>query len=138
MRITKSRKSTLLCDNTTNEIVLDSINDLTNLGFKIMRCFVLIILFLTAVSIAVSAVFFRSFGTGGMSFAPQQLIQMILDIIPTNLIETFLENNTTQLVILGFLLGSALLLLGVLAKSQAGHQNRIYNRLNSSAHEESI
>lgn len=37
---------------------------------------------------------------------------MVLDIIPTNFIKPFLDNNTPQLVILGFLLGSALLLLG--------------------------
>ena len=97
---------------TTSIIALDSINDLTNLGFKIIKRFIVIILFLTAVSIAVSAVFFRSLGTGSVSFAPQQLIQMLLDIIPTNLFRPFLDNNTPQLVILGFLLGSALLLLG--------------------------
>ena len=97
---------------TTSIIALDSINDLTNLGFKIMGRFVVIILFVTAVSIAVSAVFFRSFGTGSVSFAPQQLIQMIFDIIPTNLLRPFIDNNTPQLVVLGLLLGSALLILG--------------------------
>ena len=97
---------------TTAIIALDSINDLTNLGFKIMRRFVGIILFITGISIAVSAAFFRSFGTGSVSFVPQQLIQMVLDIIPTNLFRPFLDNNTPQLVILGVLLGSALLILG--------------------------
>ena len=97
---------------TTSIIALDSINDLTNLGFKILKRFVVTTLFLIAVSIGVSAVFFRSFGTASVSFAPQQLIQMILDIIPTNLFTPFVENNTPQLVILGMLLGSALLILG--------------------------
>ena len=96
---------------TTSIIALDSINDLTNLGFKIVKRFIVIALFLTVVSIAVSGVFFRSFGTGSISFAPQQLIQMILDVIPTNLYRPFLDNNTPQLVILGFLLGAALLVL---------------------------
>ena len=96
----------------TSIVAMDSVNDLTNLGFKIVRRFVLITLFLIAVSIAVSAFFFRSFGTGSVSFAPQQLIQMIFDIIPTNPFRSFLENKTPQLVVLGFLLGSALLILG--------------------------
>lgn len=47
-----------------------------------------------------------------MSFSPQQLIALILDIIPTNPFRSFLENKTPQLVVLGFLLGSALLVLG--------------------------
>lgn len=97
---------------TTSIIALDSINDLTNLGFRIMRRFVVTTLFLIAVSIAVSSVFFRSFGTETISFAPQQLMRMILDIIPVNLFTPFVENNTPQLVVLGFLLGSALLVLG--------------------------
>lgn len=97
---------------TTSIIALDSVNDLTNLGFKIMKRFVAITLFITAVSIAVSALFFRGFGEGSISLAPKQLVQMVLDIVPTNLLRPFLNNNTPQLVILGFLLGTALLLLG--------------------------
>lgn len=97
---------------TTSIIALDSINDLTNLGFRIVRRFLAATLFLIAVSVAVSAVFFRSFGTASVSFAPEQLTQMILDIIPTNLFVPFVENNTPQIVVLGLLLGSALLILG--------------------------
>lgn len=97
---------------TTSIIALESIDDLTNLGFRIMGRFVVTTLFLIAVSVAVSAVFFSSLGTGAMSFAPQQLVQMILDIIPTNFFAPFVENNTPQLLILGLLLGSALLMLG--------------------------
>lgn len=97
---------------TTSIIALDSINDLTNLGFKIMKRFVIITVFLIVVSLSVSAFFFRSAGTESVSFAPQQLLQMVLDVIPTNLFRPFVENNTAQLVILGFLMGSALLILG--------------------------
>ena len=93
-------------------IELDSINDLTDLGFKIMRRFVLIAVFLMAVAIAVSALFFRSFGGTSTGFTAKLLIDQLLDIIPTNLVEPFLENKTPQLVIIGFLFGTALLLLG--------------------------
>ena len=96
----------------TSIIAMESINDLTNLGFKIIRRFIVIILFLIAVSIVVSGIFFRSFGTGSVSFAPEQIIQMVFDIIPVNPFQSFLENKTPQLVILGFLLGCALLVLG--------------------------
>ncbi len=97
---------------TTSIIALESINDLTNLGFRIMGRFVAATLFMIAVSVAVSGFFFRSFGTGTVAFSPEQLVQMLLDVIPTNLFTPFVENNTPQLVILGLLLGSALLLLG--------------------------
>ncbi len=93
-------------------ITMDSINALSNLGTRIIRRFIMVILFLIAVSIAVSLLFFRNFGTESVSFAPKQLIQIFLDIVPTNPLQAFLENKTPQLVILGFLLGSALLILG--------------------------
>lgn len=97
---------------TTSIIALENINNLTNLGFRIMGRFVLTTLFIIAVAIAVSAIFFESIGTGSISFAPHQLTQMLLDIIPTNLFSPFVENNTPQILILGLLLGSALLSLG--------------------------
>ena len=97
---------------TTSIVTLGSVNELTNLGFKIIKRFVVIILFCIAVAAAVSAAFFRNFGDGSFSLDTEHLIQMFLDIIPTNLIEPFLNNNTPQIVIMGFLLGVALLLLG--------------------------
>ncbi len=97
---------------TTSIIALDNINQLTNLGFKIIRRFVVATLFMIAVSIGVSAIIIRHFSDGNVTFKYDKLIGMILDIVPTNLIEPFLNNTTPQLVVLGFLLGIALLLLG--------------------------
>ena len=68
----------------TSIIALDSVNDLTNLGFKIFRRFLRIILFFVVVSIGISLLFFCTFGEGGIDFAPNQIIQMIIDIIPVN------------------------------------------------------
>ena len=91
---------------------MSGISELTNLGWKIMKRFIWIILFVIAVSMLVSGFFFHSFGTAQISFSPDELIDMVLNIIPTNLIQPFVDNNTAQLVVLGILLGSALLLLG--------------------------
>ena len=96
----------------TSIIAMDNVNDLTNLGFKIFKRFVVIILFLTVVSIVVSGFFFKNVGTESFSFSPEMLVDMILDIIPTNPFRSFLENKTSQIVILGSLLGAALLVLG--------------------------
>ena len=93
-------------------ISLDSINDLTNMGTKILKRFILIILFVILVSVGVSMIFFGNFGPGGIDFSPNQIITMILGIIPINPVSPFLENNTPQLVVLAFITGVALLLLG--------------------------
>lgn len=97
---------------TTSIIALESINNLTNLGFKIVRRILGFTLFVTAVSVAVSVLFFPIIGSGSVSFAPQHLLGLFFDLIPTNLFKPFIDNNTPQLVILGFLLGSAFLLIG--------------------------
>ena len=52
----------------SSTIALAGINDLTNLGFKIIRRFILIILFLIVVSILISGLIFQNFGTGGSGF----------------------------------------------------------------------
>ena len=97
---------------TTSIIALDSVNDLTNLGFKIIRRFLRTTIFLMVISIAVSEVFFKSIGHGQVSVVPDKLIGMVFDVIPTNIVQPFIDNNTPQLVVLGFLFGTALLILG--------------------------
>lgn len=96
----------------TSILTFSSVKELTSMGVKIIKRFILITLAIMAVSIFVSFLFFGGFGEGSLSLDPDQLIKMLLDIIPTNFIKPFLDNNTPQLVLLGFLLVSALLLLG--------------------------
>ena len=100
----------------TSVVAMDNINDLTDLGFKIVRRFLTTILFVSLVSLVVSAFFFTSIGSNSISFSANQLVQIIFDLIPVNLFAPFLENNTGQLVILGLLLGASLLVLGDQAK----------------------
>lgn len=97
---------------TSSIIALENINDLTHLAFRVLKRFVLVILFIIVLSIAVSAFFFTDFGTADISFDPSYLIDLVLSIFPTNVIEPFLNTNIPQLVILGILLGAALLILG--------------------------
>lgn len=90
---------------------LDNISRLTDLGFKIMWRFIKCTLFIIAVSILVSLLFYSVFGEGTIHFSPDQLVSMLLKLVPTNIIAPFLNNDTPQLVILGLLMGAALLLL---------------------------
>ena len=91
---------------------LGSVSKLTDLGFKIMWRFIKCTLFIIAVSIAVSLLFYSAFGSGSIQFTPDQLVSMLLKLIPTNIIAPFLNNDTPQLVILGLFLGAALLFAG--------------------------
>jgi Na+/H+-dicarboxylate symporter len=72
----------------------------------------LIIFLIIVVSIGVSLIFFANLGKGGFDFEPSQIITMLLNIIPVSLFKPFVENNMPQLVILAFLTGVALLILG--------------------------
>lgn len=91
---------------------LGSINKLTDLGGRIIRRFVGITLLVMAVSIAVSLCFYHVFGTDTTRFQSGTVVSMLLDVFPRNLFSPFLENNTPQLVVMGFVMGAALLMLG--------------------------
>lgn len=111
----------------TSIISLDSVNKLTNMGFKLFRRCLRIILFVTVISLLVSILFFGHFGEGNADFSLDQIVTMLLNIIPVNLFSPFVENNTPQLVVLAFVSGLALLLLGEGAKDL----NRIIHQLNN-------
>ncbi len=91
---------------------LGSIDKLTDLGGRIIRRFVKITLLVMGVSVAVSLLFYHVFGTENGSFQFGKVISMMLDVFPKNLLSPFLENNTPQLVVMGFAMGAALLMLG--------------------------
>ena len=97
---------------TSSIVALDDINELTNLGFKIIKRLILSTLFMMLVSIIVSEAFFRHVANRNVSFSYDKIIDMIFDLVPINLIQPFLDNKIPQLVILGVILGIGLLLLG--------------------------
>ena len=96
----------------TSVSALQSINDLTNLGFKTIGRFIVSILSVMAVGIGFMFIFYHNFGVSGVDFQPRNLVELLLDIIPTDFVSPLLYGNTPQLVVLGLLLGTALLVLG--------------------------
>ncbi len=96
----------------TSIISLNSVNDLTQMGFRIMKRCLVCIMFFIAVSIGVSLIFFGNLGQGSADFSVSQIVTMLLNIIPINLVSPFLENNTPQLVVLAFVAGLAFLIQG--------------------------
>lgn len=91
---------------------LENVSRLTNLGFKIIKRFFKITMFLILVSIGVSMLFYSVFGEGSVNFEPKLLVDMIIKLFPTNIIRAFSDNNIPQLVVFGFTMGVALLILG--------------------------
>lgn len=82
------------------------------MGFRLFRRFIAIAAFISILAMAVAFLVF-SFGRGqtDMNFTPRVLVDMFTSVIPTNLFEPFTENNFPQLVVLGVVMGVALLLL---------------------------
>lgn len=91
---------------------LGSINDLTDLGFRIIGRFVGVALSVMSVGIAVSLLFYNVISTGTSDFRIRQVSELFLGIIPTNVLSPLLEGNIPQLVVLSTALGAALLILG--------------------------
>lgn len=105
---------------------LDSISKLTDLGGKVFRRFIICTLFTMAITIAVSLCFYHVFSKDASSFQLGQIIRLLLDVFPTNVVTPFVENNSPQLVVLGVVMGAALLILG-----EAGEMlNQFFNHVN--------
>ena len=104
---------------------LDSIGKLTDLGGKIFRRFIRCTLFTMGISIIVALCFYHVFSVEGADFSSGQIIRLLLDVFPTNIVKPFIENNTPQLVVMGAAMGTALLMLG----ENAAELNRSLNRV---------
>ena len=96
----------------TSISAVDSIGELNRLGTKLFRRFLVITIFISAMAMLVAFLAFSfSRGQTDIAFSPRVLVDMLLSVIPTNLITPFAENNFPQLLVLGLALGIALLLL---------------------------
>ena len=91
---------------------LDSINELNQMGFKVVRRFIRSAVFCTVVAGLAGILLFGGLAEGTADFEPSMIIDMLLSVIPTSLVTPFVENNIPQLVVLGVALGAVLLLLG--------------------------
>lgn len=91
---------------------VDSISELNRMGSKLFRRFLMIAIFITVAAMFIAFIAFSfSRGQTDLAFTPRVLIDMLLSVIPTNLITPFTENNFPQLLVLGIVMGVALLLL---------------------------
>lgn len=91
---------------------LDNINEFNRLGSKFFRRFLLIAVFLTGLIMLVALIVF-TFSQGNMDaqFSSHLIIDLLLSVVPVSLVTPFVENDFPQLMVLGIVMGVALLLL---------------------------
>ena len=80
---------------------------LSNIGATVLGRFFIIDLFIIALTIFVSRIFFPTeiISSADGSFDANEFVELLLSIIPTNILEAFLEGNALQVTVLAFLVG---------------------------------
>ncbi len=82
------------------------------IGKRMIAMFILLTVVLTTLSGAAILPFFPIAAGGGQAFDPSELMDMVLDIVPSNFFTPFTEGNPLQIIFVAVLIGIALLLLG--------------------------
>jgi len=91
---------------------LKSVDDLTSMGLKLIARFLKCILSVMFVGVMVSLLFFGVLGDGGADMKARDLVGLLLDIFPKDPVSPIKDGNTPQLVIMGLVLGAALIIPG--------------------------
>lgn len=79
----------------TGILAIDNVDTLSNVGLKIIRRFFLLSLITSLIGVAVSQIFYPvlNWNGGASSFSSEQGGNMILNIIPKNIISPFIDGN---------------------------------------------
>ena len=85
---------------------------LGKIGKKMIGRFLIDSVIVGTVGTVFCALFFKMSASGTTAFAFSDLYQMILDIIPGNFVEPFLEGNSLQIIFIAFIVGLTMLYLG--------------------------
>jgi len=98
---------------------IEDVTMLNNIGTKILKRFFAIMFFISFVTIFISELFFPviNFSFDGdflekNSLELQQIFQLILSIIPQNIFTAFSEQNILQIVVIAWLTGFCITILG--------------------------
>lgn len=82
------------------------------IGKKMIGRFLVISVFVGIAGTAICALFFKLSMSGETAFAFSDLYEMILDIVPGNLLTPFTEENSLQIIFIAIIVGLAMLILG--------------------------
>ncbi|MBQ7680303.1 MAG: dicarboxylate/amino acid:cation symporter [Butyrivibrio sp.] len=112
---------------------LEDIATLTDMGLKVIGRFFLLLLFSALITVVLCLGFFGGVslhGEGALSVG--ELLKLLLEIVPTNILTPFTEGKTIQIVILAGFLGVCLLMLSErvsLLRSVIGEGNTLIFRM---------
>ena len=94
-------------------LAIDNIDTLSNVGLKIIRRFIFITLLMSSITAVVCQFFYPVLVfESGNSFALHQLIDLFVNIVPTNLFTPFTEGKVLQIVVIAILSSVCILLIG--------------------------
>ena len=82
------------------------------IGKRMITMFILLTVILSVVGGAAMLPFFPVAAGDGHTFDPSELLDMVLDIVPSNFFTPFTEGNPLQIIFVAVLVGLTLLLLG--------------------------
>lgn len=86
---------------------------LGNIGVKVIRRIFLLNFVIIVISLAVSVAFFPvNFVFTDNSLAASKIMELLLSIIPTNIVNAFLSENILQVTVLAFLVGICIITIG--------------------------
>ena len=91
---------------------LGSLEELSKVGKVILKRFVVISLWMALLTTAVAALFFHVLGSGNAKIGFASVLNVLIDILPKNLITPFIDGNIPQVILLGLVFGTALLMIG--------------------------
>lgn len=93
--------------------VMENTTTLSNIGFKVIRRFIVLMLLIISVSICSCAVFFPvvAFSTDSNALF-KDIIALLLSAVPTNFFTPFVESNVLQVVMIAIFTGVCVVILG--------------------------
>ena len=92
--------------------VMENVTFLSNIGFRVLRRFVVNMLIIIAVSMCACAIFFPiiSLNLSGNALL-KDIIQLFLSAVPTNFFKPFVEGNVLQVVMIALFTGACVVIL---------------------------
>ncbi len=91
---------------------LDDLSTMSKVGKKILLAFLGISTIMFAMAVIACIIVFVNNGISVTSFNPAEILNLLLASIPSNIFSPFVEGNMIQIVILGFVSGIVILILG--------------------------
>jgi len=91
---------------------LDDFKTLSTIGKKTILSFIGISTIMYAFAVIACIFVFPSAGEGTRGFNPAEILTLLISSVPTNIIAPFADGNMIQIVVLGFVTGIAVLMLG--------------------------